>query len=125
MATQIASVDFNGISNALKVSLDNWGKASPKYAGLYKTLSHDVLMIGHAALEEMTLVKPGGFEVWWAMQHNRFIRNKGIKQREVLLLHEIMYHFLTAFSRGQLADERKTNSTDTEQHSHKAKSKRR
>jgi hypothetical protein len=113
VATQI-EVNFNAISNALKISLDNWGKSSARYAPLYKTLPRDVLAIGHAGLEEMTPVKPGGWEVWWAKNHNRFIRASGVKQRDLILLHEIMYHFLTAFSRGQLNNDRNVDDDRTQ-----------
>lgn len=100
-----AAIDMSGLSTALKVSLDNWAKHEPKYAALYKTLSKEVLSVAHAGLEEMRDVKPGGWESWWALNHDRFIRKPGVLQRELLLLHEIMYHFLTRLSRGTLDHE--------------------
>ncbi len=92
--------EIQALTGALKLALDTWGKKSPKYSGLYKALPRDVLEIAHKALEEMTVIKPGSWEIWWATQHMRFIGS--FKQMHLMILHEIMYHFLSAFARGEL-----------------------
>lgn len=92
-----------GVTNALKLALEKWAKNNPTYAALYKTLTKDALAVAYAGLEEIQAVKPGAYEMWWATQHNRFISN--VKQRELILVHEIMYHFLSAFARNELQRE--------------------
>jgi hypothetical protein len=84
----------------LKTALENWAKNNTQYSALFKSLSKDVLKIVDDAFKEMPRVKPGEYDYWWARNHVRY--TKQCKQRELLLLYEIMYHFLTAFSRGQL-----------------------
>lgn len=88
------------LSGALRVSFDNWGKQSSVYKDLFKSLRKETLVIASKFFEEAQSLKPGTYEVWWAKEHNRFIKDH--KQRELLLLHEIMYNFLTEFARGTL-----------------------
>ena len=97
MATTAESL---GVSTMLRISLENWAKNSAGYSLLFKTLSKDVLNIANDAFNEMHKIAPGVYDFWWAKNHVRYINH--CKQRELLLLHEIMYKFLTAFARGEL-----------------------
>lgn len=92
--------DIAGLQNALKISFDNWGKTSDKYGKLYKTLSKEALEIAFTALEEMPIPKPGVYDSWWAQAHPRWMAK--IKQREMLLIHELMHNFLTDLCYGRL-----------------------
>jgi hypothetical protein len=121
MATQLA-VDLSGLGNALGLSLDNWGRVNPKYKDLYKTLSRESLQIAQSGLNEMGDVTPMNWVTWWAKEHNRFIREKGVKQRDLILLHEIMHQFLVAFTRGELGHARHERSGATAKGKAKAKS---
>ena len=84
----------------LKVSLEKWGKNNEKYRKLYKDISKGAKSIAFKFFEESPIIKPGSYEIWWATNHNRFI--KDVKQRELNLLHEILYNFLSEFARGEL-----------------------
>lgn len=97
----ISVAETSGVSLALKTSLENWAKQNTTYKDLFKTLRKEVLQVAYDAFEEMPRPAPGVYDFWWAQSHNRYI--KSIKQRELLLLHEIMYNFLTAFARGQVS----------------------
>lgn len=101
MATQLAE-QIDGAAGAYRTSLESWGRSHKKYSPIYKILPKEILEIGFKALDEMKVLKPASWEMWWAMEHNRFIRNKKVRQTELLLLHEIMYHFLTDFVYGRL-----------------------
>lgn len=105
-------VEFAGLTNALKVSLDNWGSKHGIYAPMFNGMSKALREVAHCFLEETKLLKPSGYEVWWAREHNRFIRSK-LQQRELIVLHEIMYHFLSDFARGQLAGTNDTRKIGT------------
>ena len=94
--------ETNRLASALVISLENWAKSSPKYKDLFRTLSKEILVIARDAFLEMQPAKPGVYDFWWAQNHNRYIRD--FKQRELLTLHEIMYHFLTAYSRGEFLE---------------------
>lgn len=100
------AVSIDGIGQAVIRSFEKWGKNHSRYSKLYRSLTDEILEVAHTALPELQnpryKLKPGGWEVWWAENHNRFIRRKGVRQRELLHLHELMYHFLTAFARGEL-----------------------
>lgn len=86
--------------NLLKLTLETWASNSKSYKDLFKTLSKEALTVTTAAFNEMGRIAPGTYDFWWAREHVRFI--SVVKQRELLLLHEIMYNFLTAFARGEL-----------------------
>lgn len=92
----------------VRTAFIHWAKNHKKYSRLYKKIGKEVLTVGFIALKEMYPLKPGTYEVWWAKEHNRFIRKKGVTQKELSLLNEIMYYFLTAYCRGEL-----NNGTDT------------
>lgn len=107
------AVEFNGLTNALKASLDSWGTKHKTYGTMFKGMNPAARAIAHNFLEETKAIKPGSWEVWWAREHNRFIRS-GVMQRELIVLHEIMYHFLTDFSRGKLAERTAKPATNSE-----------
>ncbi len=96
----MAAADSVAMPLVLKTALENWAKNSAEYSTLFKSLSKDVVRIAEDAFKEMPRVKPSEYDFWWAKNHNRYINH--CKQRELLLLYEIMYNFLTAFARGQL-----------------------
>ena len=98
----LAMTETSLIGNALRNSLEVWAKNSRAYGALFKTLPKEVLEVALVAFNEMPKVSPSGYDLWWLMNHNRFIYKH--KQRELLLLYEIMYHFLTAFARGELGE---------------------
>ena len=82
-------------------SFNRWASKSV-YRKLIKKLSRAALKVAYTALVEMDTIKPGTYDTWWATHHNRFIRK--VTQRELILIHECMYHYLTAFARGELND---------------------
>lgn len=108
MATRIVpelkTADVPGLLGVLRASFDSWGKHHSKFSGMYKSLDKNILIIGHTGLQEMEVPKPGSWEVWWALNHNRFIREKGVRQRDLITLHELMYNYLTDLSRGKLEE---------------------
>jgi hypothetical protein len=111
------ATELSGILGAIKISLDTWAKASPGYKSLYKNLDSSVLAVAHTAIDELTIFKPGAYEIWWAKNHMRFV--KQFKQRDLLRVHEIMFNFLGDFSRQQLkkvhhAQEEKNNKSQEE-----------
>jgi hypothetical protein len=93
--------------NILLASLEAWAKKSPAYRDLYKTMSKKIVHIAKDGLSELTSVTPMSWQIWWSKEHNRFIRQPGVTQRELLVLHEIMHQFLTAYARGELGREDK------------------
>lgn len=86
----------------MKISLDNFCKGHKHYGPLFKSIPKETRGIAYTALAEMPTIKPGIYDLWWATQHNRFIRDH--KQRDLLVVHEVMYHFASAFARGALGD---------------------
>lgn len=86
----------------LMKSFDSWAKASKEYSVLYKTLPREVLKIPFAYFHEEKNINHMTQQLWWAREHNRFIRNKDIKQRELELLNEITVKFITAYLTGKL-----------------------
>ena len=84
----------------LKVSFETWGKNNVKYKKLYKAITSGAKSIALKFFAEAPTIKPGSYEVWWATNHNRFIYD--VPQRDLIVLHECMYNFLSEFARGEL-----------------------
>jgi len=93
-------MEFKRLTSALKAALQRWCKASKVYAPRYRALSPEAIMVMHAGLEEIQVLKPGMWDWWWANHHMRF--NLKVTQRELLIVHEIMYHFLTDLARDRI-----------------------
>lgn len=117
------TLELSGMTQALYRAFQTWGKHSPKYSKLITAFPVCITDIIQEALSELQdtryKLKPGGWEVWWATHHNRFVRRPGVTQKEMLRMHEVMYHFLTALARNELD---KNDGADDSQHK-KAKSK--
>lgn len=94
--------EINGLQNSLKRTFVTWAEGHPKWSLVYKKIPREVVAIAFDALAEMRSIKPGTFEVWWAENHNRYIRRVGVTQMALQRLHEVFYHFLSAFARGEL-----------------------
>jgi hypothetical protein len=84
----------------LKTALVAWASKSRGYGPLFAKLSAGAHEIMARALSEMRVLKPGMFDWWWANEHMRFAGT--CSQRELTLVHEIMYYFLTDLARGRL-----------------------
>ncbi len=96
--------ELSRAANMLKAAFERWAKKHPIYAAVYKKIPSEVIGgVGFIALEELPYIKPGAYDFWWAKNHVRFMGE--YRQKDLSLLHELMYHFLTAFSRGQLGAE--------------------
>lgn len=100
------AVEMSGMTQALMRAFQTWAKPHPKYARFVVAFSdpmRDILCDAFSELQDDRYrLKPAGWEVWWATHHNRYIRRTGVTQKELLRVHEVMYHFLTAFARGEL-----------------------
>lgn len=94
------SGELEGVSYVLRAGFHSWARADKKFAALYKKTPAKTFQIVDAALTEMSIFKPGPFVTWWAVNHNRFIKQH--KQRDIMLVHELMYHYLTAIARGRI-----------------------
>lgn len=93
-------------------SFKNWGSKDPKYKKLYKKLCDGAFAVITEAFTEIQVHKPGTWDMWWAEEHMRF---KGIVKAETMrLVHELLYVFLTKYSRGELANARETTVRSTE-----------
>jgi hypothetical protein len=96
-------IQLHGLHAAIKRSFVRWSREHPKYSEMFSRISEDTLAIAFDAIDEMTLHKPGMMEVWWATNHNRYVRRPKITQKETQLLFEIFYNYLGAFARGELS----------------------
>lgn len=96
------AMELQGLNSAIKRSFASWADESQKYTGMWQRISADTRAIAFDAIDEMNVHKPGFFEVWWATNHNRYIRRPKVTQKESQLLFEIFYAYLSAFSRGEL-----------------------
>lgn len=94
------SGDLEGVSNALRAGFHAWARSNKKFLPLYLKTPAKTFQIVDAALTEMSAFRPGPFVTWWAINHNRFIKQH--KQRDILAVHELMYHYLTAIARGRI-----------------------
>ena len=97
-----AALDLSGLQAALKRAFILWAKGEPRYAPLFRRITPDTLQVAFDALDEMQVAKPGYFEVWWATNHNRYVRRPGVTQRQLSLLHEVFFAFLSRLARGEL-----------------------
>jgi hypothetical protein len=95
------ALNLQGLTAAIKRSFLKW-LASSRYAQVYADLSDEVKEIIDVALSEVQPLKPGQYDLWWACNHNRWIRNPGVMQQELQRMHELLFPFLLAFSRGEL-----------------------
>jgi hypothetical protein len=71
-----------------------------KYRALFEVLPVEIRRIFFEAFCEMESLKPGIYDLWWVVNHNRYIRD--FKQRDLILVHEIMYFFLSNYCDGTL-----------------------
>jgi len=76
----------------VKAAFREWGSRNTQYSKLFKSLPKEVLEIAADCFDEVRIYIPGSFEVWWASQHNRYIRK--VKQKDITVLHELIYNFL-------------------------------
>ena len=93
----------NPFTIALFESFKNWGSKDPALRKTYKKLGDPCFDIILSAFDELSILTPGQYDFWWAKNHMRWIRN--VKQEQLRYVHELMYHFLTKYARGQLRDE--------------------
>jgi len=91
----------------LNKSFEKWGKGSISYGSLYITLSSSALEIAKNFFEESPEVSHGHYEMWWFNNNHRFVNRA--KQRELLLLHEIIVKFITDYAHGRIANEPAAN----------------
>lgn len=96
------AVELQGMRTAIKHSLVEWANRHPTYKPLWNRVTEDVRKIALDAIDEMDQHKPGYYEVWWATNHNRYIRRPDYSQKQLALLHEVFYAYLSAFSSGRL-----------------------
>lgn len=90
------------LSRALFESFKTWGARDKVYRKLYRKLEKDTFLIVSDSIKEMTLYKPGQYSFWWDNNHMRY---QNIKNMQTRLVHELMYHFLTKFARGELKND--------------------
>lgn len=93
----------NPFTIALFESFKNWGSKDPALRKTYKKMGEPCFDIILSAFDELTIHTPGQYDFWWAKNHMRWIRV--VKQGELRYVHELMYHFLTKYARGQLRDD--------------------
>jgi hypothetical protein len=98
------ALNLQGVSAAIKRSFLQWVSKS-KYAQWYADFSEDIKEIIDCAITEVQPLKPGAYDMWWACNHNRWIRKPGVKQAELQRMHEMLFPFLLAFARGSLNKE--------------------
>lgn len=87
------------ISRTLYESFNNWGKRDTKYNKTFKKLQTDDYRVITSAFAELNPLRPGTYDMWWAREHMRF---KNISGQQMRYVHELMYAFLTKYSRGTL-----------------------
>lgn len=85
------------IGKVLMKSFDTWAKGNKEYSKLYGTLPRDVLKIPYAYFHEEKVINHLTYNLWWAKEHNRFIRQEGVKQIHLTILHESVIKFITAY----------------------------
>lgn len=99
----VIALDLQGLHTALKRSFVDWSSKHPKYGALWKKINENTVQIAFDAIEEMKAHKPGYFEVWWAVNHNRYIRRKEMTQKQLILLHEVFHAYLAWLARSKLS----------------------
>jgi hypothetical protein len=87
------------IANTMILALERWANRT-KYRALFEVLPVEIRRIFFEAFCEMESLKPGIYDLWWVVNHNRYIRD--FKQRDLILVHEIMYFFLSNYCDGTL-----------------------
>ena len=84
-------------------SFKNWGSKDEKYKYLYKKMHEKCFDVVRSCFSEINQYKPGTYELWWAQEHMRF---KNVSDENMRVLHELMYEYLTRYSRGTLHAQR-------------------
>lgn len=95
------AVDVNIMGKALIRSFENW-TSKAGHSSRWKKVPNETRQVVVDALCEIEILKPGCYDSWWALNHNRYIRQPGVRQIELRIVHTLMYYFLTAFARGEL-----------------------
>lgn len=106
------ALDLQGLGSALELSLDTWAKKS-RYARMWASIPTEVKIIAGDAFKEMQAIEPAWWARWWDINHNRYIRIKGVTQYNLNKLHQVMYFFLTDFVRGNLKHASKEKTAPT------------
>jgi hypothetical protein len=81
-------------------SFEKWGKSSVKYSDLFITFTNEMKEVPKAFFNEAKQMRTDHYEMWF--RNNSFRYSNKLKQRELLLIHEIMYVFLTDFHYGKV-----------------------
>ena len=84
----------------------SWGRRDVTYKSIFKKLNESTFCIITDALTEIEIAKPGMYDFWWANNH---IRYNDVKDEQKRITHELMYHFLTKYARGELIGKKHSN----------------
>ena len=90
----------NPLTIALFESFRNWGSKDPTFKKTYKKLKDPAFDIVLSALDEINIHTPGQYDFWWCKSHMRWF--KIVPDQQARWVHELMYNFLTKYSRGEL-----------------------
>lgn len=93
----------NPLAIAMFESFKKWGLKDPALKKTYKKLGEPCFDIVLSAFDELDIHTPGQYDFWWMKNHMRWI--KKVPDRQARYVHELMYNFLTKYSRGQLHDD--------------------
>jgi hypothetical protein len=85
---------------AVQQGFHAWAGRDPMCKKIYKRLPKETMEVINDSLSEMDNYKPNSFELWWALNHMRYI--KRFKQADLKRIWEIMMKFLTKYIRGEL-----------------------
>jgi hypothetical protein len=91
---------LKAISSALIESFKNWGSKDPIYKKTYKKIDQDGFRIVIDSFSELDIYKPAVYDMWWQKNHGRY--NNAVPDRQRRYVHQLVYEFLTKYSRGKL-----------------------
>jgi hypothetical protein len=101
------------MATAMMEGFKMWGSKDPKYKPVFKKLGSECFEVIGDVFSELDVYKPGIYEMWWANNHMRY--RKKVSNEQARLVHELMYHFLSKYVRGELNEKgsrsRKHNGT--------------
>jgi len=110
----------NILAEAMKASFENWLKKDLKYKKLQKSVTPAMYRLIYKAFEELDNYRPATYDLWFVINHMQF---KEMRQTEKHLVGELMYNFLTKYTRNELESKSTGYSSDTAEAGNKRKKK--
>ena len=88
------------VANLIMKSFHKWAPTS-KQARTYKNTDKKSFRLMEDAFSEMKTINQHEFRLWYAKNHMRYSKRiaekKYIRQEDVTRIHELAYHFITAY----------------------------